>query len=152
AFLDRQIALDLLRQPSLAVGPVLTAIVLGVAAGVYPAVIVSRFPPAHVLKAGAGTLIGGGKMRLGLVVFQFTVTIALLISTIVIYDQITFATSKALRFEKDLILTIDLTGMPQQATSDGLDRRETAPVEALRTKLAAVPGVKAIAATFVVPL
>lgn len=152
AFLDRQIALDLLRHPLLAVGPVATAIVLGITAGVYPAVILSRFPPAQVLKARAGTLIGGGKMRLGLVVFQFTVTIALLISTIVIYEQITFATSKALRFEKDLILTIDLTGMPQQATPDGLDRRETAPVEALRTKLAAVPGVQAIAATFVVPL
>ena len=70
----------------------------------------------------------------------------------VIYHQISFATSKALRFEKDLILTIDLTGMPQQATPDGLDRREAAPVEALRTQLGAVPGVEAIAATFVVPL
>ena len=97
-------------------------------------------------------MIGGGRLRLGLVVFQFTVTIALLIATTVIYRQISFATTKALRFEKDLILTIDLTGMPQQSTPDGLDRRETAPVEALRTQMAAVPGVQAIAGTFVVPL
>jgi putative ABC transport system permease protein len=104
------------------------------------------------LKAGAGSLIGGGKLRLALVVFQFTVTIALLIATTVIYRQITFATTKALRFEKDLILTVDLTGMPQQSTPDGLDRRETGPVDALRTQMAAVPGVQSIAATFVVPL
>ena len=84
-------------------------------------------------------MIGGGRMRLGLVVFQFTVTIALLIATTVIYRQISFATSKALRFEKDLILTVDLTGMPQQSTPDGLDRRENAPVEALRTQMAGVP-------------
>jgi putative ABC transport system permease protein len=152
AFLDRQIALDVVRHPALAVVPLATAILLALTAGVYPAIILSRFPPAQVLKARAGASVGGGRMRLGLVVFQFTVTIALLIATTVIYRQIAFATSKALRFEKDLILTIDLTGMPQQSTPDGLDRRETAPVEALRTQMAAVPGVEAIAATFVVPL
>jgi len=42
--------------------------------------------------------------------------------------------------------------MPQQSTPDGLDRRENAPVEALRTQMAGVPGVRAIAGTFVVPL
>jgi putative ABC transport system permease protein len=70
----------------------------------------------------------------------------------VIYRQVAFATTRALRFEKDLILTVDLTGLPQQATADGLDRRENGPVEALRTQFAAVPGVQGIAATFVVPL
>ena len=152
AFLDRRITMDFLHYPLLAILPVVTAILFGVVAGVYPAVILSRFPPAHVLKAGAGAWLGGGRLRLGLVVFQFTVTIALLIATSVIYRQISFATSKALRFEKDLILTIDLTGMPQQTAQDGPDRREIAPVEALRTQLAAVPGVEAIAASFVVPL
>jgi putative ABC transport system permease protein len=152
AFLDRQITFNVLRHPQLAIVPMMTAVALGVAAGVYPALILSRFPPAQVLKSGAGSLIGGGKLRLALVVFQFTVTIALLIGTTVIYRQITFATTKALRFEKDLILTVDLTGMPQQSAPDGLDRRETGPVEALRTQMAAVPGVQSIAATFVVPL
>jgi len=152
AFLDRHITIDLLGHPALAIIPVVTAVLLGIAAGVYPAVILSRFPPAQVLKAGAGTAMGGGRMRQGLVVFQFTVTIALLIATIVIYRQVSFATTKALGFDKDMILTVDLTGMPQQSTPDGLDKRETAPVEALRTQLATVPGVKAIAATFVVPM
>jgi putative ABC transport system permease protein len=152
AFLDRRITFDFLHQPLMAMVPVALAVLLGIAAGVYPALIVSRYPPAQVLKARAGATVGGGRLRLGLVVFQFTVTIALLISTVVIYRQVSFATSRALRFEKDLILTVDLTGMPQQAMPDGLDRRENAPVEALRTQLAAVPGVQAIAATFVVPL
>jgi putative ABC transport system permease protein len=152
AFLDRHITIDLFGHPLLALIPVVMAILLGIAAGVYPAVILSRFPPAHVLKAGAGSSIGGGRMRQGLVVFQFTVTIALLIATIVIYRQVSFATTQALGFDKDMILTVDLTGMPQQSTPDGLDKRETAPVESLRTQLATVPGVKSIAATFVVPM
>jgi putative ABC transport system permease protein len=152
AFLDRKIAFDILHHPQLVIVPIATSMALGLIAGIYPALILSRFPPAQVLKAGAGSLMGGGRLRLALVVFQFTVTIALLIATTVIYRQITFATTKALRFEKDLILTVDLTGMPQQTTPDGLDRRETGPVEALRTQMAAVPGVQSIAATFVVPL
>ena len=51
-----------------------------------------------------------------------------------------------------LILTVDLTGMPQQSTPDGLDRRETGPVEALRNQMEVVPDVQSVAATFVVPL
>ena len=152
AFLDRQIAFDFLRHPLLAVVPVATALLLGIAAGVYPAVILSRFQPAQVLKVRAGVSIGGARMRLGLVVFQFAVTVTLLIATIVVHRQLSFATSQALRFDKDLMLTIDLTGMPEQATPDGLGRREAAPLEALRARLALVPGVQAVAATFTLPL
>ena len=152
AFLDRHIAFDIWHQPLLAAAPVATAILLGLIAGLYPALIISRFPAALVLKARSGAAIGGGKLRLALVVFQFSVTIALMISTLVIYRQIGFATSQALRFDKDLVLTIDLTGLPEQVTSDGLGKRDSAPVEALRTQLAAIPGVRSIAATFVVPL
>ncbi len=150
-FLDRKIAFDLPGQPLLAVALLSTAALFGIVAGLYPAVILSSVPPALVLKSRAGLSTGGGKMRLGLVVCQFTVTIALLIATHVIYRQNTFATSKALGFDKDLVLTIDLTGMPRQETTDGFGRREATPVEALRTQLAGVPGVQAIAATFVVP-
>jgi putative ABC transport system permease protein len=152
ALLDRQIAFDFIRDPLLALLAVAVAILLGIAAGVYPAVMLSRFPPAQALKARAGASIGGGRMRLLLVVVQFTVTIALLVATLVINGQISFATSQALHFDKDLMLTIDLTGMPEQATPDGLGRREAAPLEALRTQLAAVPSVQGMAATFTLPL
>jgi putative ABC transport system permease protein len=153
AFLDRQIAFDFIRDPLPAVMAVAVAVLLGIAAGVYPAMILSHFPAAQALKAKAGGSTGGGTMRLVLVVVQFTVTIALLVATIVINGQLSFATSRALHFDKDLMLTIDLTAMPEQATPDGLlGRREAAPVEALRTQLAAVPGVQGMAATFTLPL
>jgi putative ABC transport system permease protein len=152
AFLDRQMAFDFWRHPMLAIAPVITAMLLGAAAGVYPAVILSRFSPVRVLKTGPGAASGGGRMRLALVVFQFTVTIALSIASLVIYRQISFATTQALRFDKDLMLTIDLEQMPRQDTPDGLGRREPAPLEALRSRLARVPGVQSMAATFVVPL
>jgi putative ABC transport system permease protein len=152
AFLDRQIAFDFIRDPLPAVMAVALAVLLGIAAGVYPAMVLSHFPAAQALKAKAGASTGGGTMRLVLVVVQFTVTIALLVAIIVVYGQLSFATSRALHFDKDLMLTIDLNGMPEQASSNGLGRREAAPLEALRTQLAAVPGVQGMAATFTLPL
>jgi putative ABC transport system permease protein len=152
ALLDRQIASDLARQPLAAVAAVVTATALGIVAGLYPAVILSSFPAARALGSRAGASTGGGKLRLALVVVQFTVTIALLIATIVIDRQIAFANSQALRFDKNLMLTIDLTGLPEQPTPDGLGRREAAPLEALRAQLTAIPGVQGMAATFTLPL
>ena len=154
AFLDRQIDFDVWRQPQLAFAPLAAAVLVGIAAGAYPALVLSGFPPAHVLRDGDGT--GGwaarGRLRQALVVVQFAVTIALVITTLVIYRQIEFATSQALHFDADRMLTIDLTGLPEQPTPDGLGRREAQPVEALRDRLAAIPGVQGMAATFVAPM
>jgi putative ABC transport system permease protein len=152
AFLGRQIAFEFIRNPLPAVTAVAVAVLMGIAAGVYPAMILSHFPPAQALKVRSGGSTGGGKMRQILVVVQFTVTIALLVATIVINGQLSFATSRALHFDKDLMVTIDLTGMPEQSSPDGLGRREMAPLEALRTRLAAVAGVQSMAATFTLPL
>ncbi|MEI9982251.1 MAG: ABC transporter permease [Aliidongia sp.] len=151
AFLDRQIAFDYWRHPVLAVVPIAAAVLLGLAAGFYPALVLSSLPPATVLKARAGSSAGGGRLRLALVIFQFTVTIGLLIATTVIYRQNAFATTQALHFDKDLVLTVDLSSLPWHQTPDGLGRQEAPPVEALHDRLAAIPGVKAVAASFAVP-
>jgi putative ABC transport system permease protein len=151
AFLGRRIAFDVLHHTWLGVVPLAVAILFGIFAGIYPATILSRFPPAQVLRTKAGTALGGGKLRAGLVVFQFAITIVVVIATIVIHSQISFATSRALRFDKNLMLTIDLNGTPGRPTPDGLMRREAAPVQALRARLAMVPGVEAMAATFTLP-
>ena len=152
AFLDRQIGLDLWHHPALAAMPVATAFLLGLAGGVYPALVLSAFPPAYVLKGQAATATGGSRLRLGLVAFQFTATITLLIATAVIHAQFSFATTRALGFDKNQIVTVDLTGMPETPTADGLGHREAAPLEALRTRLATIPGVRSMAATFTLPL
>jgi putative ABC transport system permease protein len=151
AFLDRHIRFDFGHDPLLAIAPFAIAVVLGLLAGFYPAVILSRFSPALVLKAGAGATVGGSAMRLSLVAFQFTVTISLLIGALVMYRQISFASSQALGFDKDLVLTVELPGRPDLRTPDGLGQRMTGPVEAIRARLAAVHGVQATAASFVVP-
>ncbi len=91
---------------SLTENPVVWAILGGVTllsimlTGIYPSILLSSFQPLKLLK---GIGVGGSKnsvFRQGLVVFQFTVTIVLLISTFLIYQQLQFIQNKKLGYDK----------------------------------------------------
>ncbi|WPU93928.1 ABC transporter permease [Mucilaginibacter sabulilitoris] len=87
----------------------ISAVLIGVVAGIYPAFYLSGFKPAEVLK---GKLSIGSKssvLRNGLVVFQFTTSIILIISTVVIYNQMQFILNKKVGFEKDQVVMIQGT-------------------------------------------
>lgn len=87
----------------------ISAVLIGVIAGIYPAFYLSGFKPAEVLK---GKLSVGSKssvLRNGLVVFQFTTSIILIISTVVIYNQMQFILNKKVGFEKDQVVMIQGT-------------------------------------------
>jgi putative ABC transport system permease protein len=92
------------------------AIVVGVLAGSYPAWYLSAFRPIQVLK---GTIAGGFKrsyLRSALVVFQFFISIVLIIATIIIYNQLNYIRNKNLGFNKEQVLLIrDAYALDKQA-------------------------------------
>lgn len=88
-------------------GLVLFSVLLGVASGLYPAFFLSAFKPISVLK---GKVSGGAKssfLRNGLVIFQFGVSIVLIIGTLVIYQQIQYLNDKPLGFDKDQLVVVE---------------------------------------------
>ncbi len=67
----------------------------------------SRFMPIKVLKGGGQSSVGGGKIRNSLVVFQFAISVFLIISTLVVYQQLSYIQGKDLGFSKDQVLIIN---------------------------------------------
>jgi putative ABC transport system permease protein len=84
-----------------------TSLVVGFFAGSYPAFVLSRFNPVLVMKGKFTGQRHGAWLRNGLVVFQFSVSIALIIGTLVISRQLDYMKEKSLGFDKEKILLVE---------------------------------------------
>jgi putative ABC transport system permease protein len=90
----------------------LAAIGIGLLAGIYPALVLSSFKPVIVLKGRFATGTRGIVLRKALVVAQFSISVALIIGTIVVYDQMSYMRNRELGFTKDQMIVIDTNGDP----------------------------------------
>jgi putative ABC transport system permease protein len=85
---------------------VISSVVIGILAGLYPSFYLSSFQPISVLK---GSLSRGSKrstLRSALVIFQFTISIILIIGTLIIYRQVGYILNKKLGFDKEQVLLL----------------------------------------------
>lgn len=100
-------------------------VLVAVAAGAYPAFVLSHFRPTAVLR-GAGTTVtssSGGLLRKGLVVFQFTISVALIIGTAVIYEQLKYVQNKDLGFEGEQVVVVNLPGSLSDPVRESLKQQ-----------------------------
>lgn len=114
------------------------ALITGFLAGSYPALFLSGFLPASVLKGGFTSRLHAGFTK-PLVVFQFFLSASMIISSVIMYRQMEFITSKELGYDKEHILVI-----PTQA---GWNEESDKVVEQFRMQLSTVPDVVLVSGT-----
>ena len=109
---------------------VLAALTIGILSGIYPAFYLSAYQPGEVLK---GQVRGGrtSVLRNGMIVFQFTATVVLIIGAFVMHQQFQFIMNNELGYEKDQVVNML-----------GLDTMEESKRETLKEELMKLPVVK----------
>lgn len=85
-------------------------IILGVTAGLYPAVVISAYKPAQILKGQIGQQ-KGVSVRKALVVMQFSISVVIIIATLITYKQLQYINKKDLGYNKDQIVVF---GLPEE--------------------------------------
>ena len=105
-FVGRELSLNMISQPFLPIMLVSILLFVGLSAGTYPALFLSAFRPSSVLKGSRGGSGGGSAFRKALVVFQFTISIMLVISVSVVREQLHFSRSKPLGFNKEHVVLL----------------------------------------------
>lgn len=88
----------------------LGALTVGILAGSYPAFFLSSFKPVSVIKGRSSMTQSSPRLRNALVVFQFGISVALLIGTFVVNDQLSFIQNKRLGFIKENVILIENAG------------------------------------------
>jgi putative ABC transport system permease protein len=135
----KTLSLSLRANRGLLLGIVGVTAFTGLLAGSYPALFLSSFRPARVLKGNLKAGAGGAVFRRILVVLQFGLSVFLIIGTLVVYKQMVYMKTKALGYDKENVLYIPLRGMSVRTYG------------ALRDELRKQPGVLAVAAASDLP-
>ncbi len=98
----------------------LTALAVSLVAGIYPALVLSGFRPIEVLKGRLNLSADKGSFQKVMVVFQFSLSIALIIGTITIHQQLDYVQNKNLGYQKDQVLVLEsgISNTPQSSPAD----------------------------------
>ncbi|HEX6430509.1 MAG TPA: ABC transporter permease, partial [Niastella sp.] len=127
--------------PMLFVYMAVFAVIVGIVAGIYPAWVLSGFRAITVLKGKFSRSGEGVSFRKVLVVFQFTLSIALIAGTIIVYTQLKYLNNQDLGFQKEQMLILDFEG----------DQKVRQNIETIKKAIADQPGVISVAASRAVP-
>ncbi|MDF7815640.1 ABC transporter permease [Hymenobacter sp. YC55] len=135
-FTGKDMSFNLLAQPIIPLLLMMLTVVVGLVAGFYPALVLSGFQPIKVLKRSVASEGMFGRvqwLRHGLIVVQFSLSIFLIVSAIVVFLQVDYLHNKDLGFNREQIMFFPMRG-----------ENMTKSYEAFKSELLETPGVAAV--------
>ncbi|QMW05505.1 ABC transporter permease [Spirosoma foliorum] len=139
-FTHKELSLDFNSDYRIWLYSLLAVGIAGFLSGSYPAFLLSGFSPLLLLKNLKLQNRGDLSLRKGLVVFQFTISVVMMIATIVLFQQVQFANDKNLGFNKKLLLVVDINSGKVRSSA-----------ETIKTEFSRIPGVNQVSVTSRVP-
>jgi putative ABC transport system permease protein len=131
-YVDKDMSLGLMQDPLQTVAIVLASVAVGLLGGIYPAFFLSSYQPARIMGSSTTSNKGSVAVRKGLVIFQFAISIGLIVATVVVHQQTQLLRNMDLGFDIQHKLAIL-----------GLSSDDVAPLEdTIRQEMMAIPGVK----------
>ncbi|WDE12618.1 FtsX-like permease family protein [Thalassomonas haliotis] len=116
--LGRDLTLNLFNEPGLLLSLLGIALAVGIGAGIYPALYLSRFLPGHILKSSKSAEPASSvKLRTLLVVFQFATSIMLVVATLVVYGQTMFSNNVDVGYQSHNKLVLDTSNVGDNLAS-----------------------------------
>lgn len=111
--LDTPLQMGKLMSPSVFSVLIVSAVLIGIVSGVYPAMYLSSIPPVAAFRGLQGTGRGGSGIRQALVLMQFVISVSVIACTLLMLTQMRFVQDKALGFERDNRLIVRVAGADQ---------------------------------------
>jgi putative ABC transport system permease protein len=108
SFIDREITIHFLKDPSVILCLISLLGLTAILSGLYPSVAISSFQPIKILKGADYSVSRKSRLRNSLVVFQFCISILLLLGTLVIIKQLNFIRNKEMGFNRENILVVTI--------------------------------------------
>lgn len=110
-FAGKEIASSTLFDPAMLMAIVLSTVIIATISGAYPSFVLSAFKPLNALKGSKTKERFGPTLRKGLVVLQFVISIGLIASTSIVFNQLDFLQNKELGINKELLVAVPLKTM-----------------------------------------
>ncbi len=139
AITDRDLSLDLLFSLPAVISLLGAAVLVGIVAGTYPALFLSRFSPQAVLKGSSNMSGRNYWIRSCLVVLQFAISVALIAATMIVFSQMDYVRNKDLGWDKEQLIVVERAN----ALGDQL--------ETFKTELSQHPGIVSISSSSHLP-
>lgn len=148
----KSIGLATLFSPTYLVAYAGLLVAVGLVAGLYPALVLTGYSPIETLRGRSTSSQGSPTLRKVLVVFQFAISITLIIGTAVVHQQVDYLRSKGLGFDEQGLLVVEQArGLadPLQSRADVSTYQRR--LDSFQDQVQQISGVKATSASFSLP-